>query len=69
MQGHESGAELLGPVSALLQVDELCWVCLLVAQESLLLLERQVMIARADILNSVQLILPPEKFQPVVPKN
>lgn len=32
-QGGKSGAELLDPVSVLLHVDEVCWVCLLVAQE------------------------------------
>jgi len=64
-QGHKTGAELSGPVSVLLQVDEICWVCLFVAQEGY----TYRMNARADILNSVGLILLPQKVHSVLPEN
>lgn len=60
-QGHKSGAELLGSASRLLRVDEVFWICLLVAEENLPLFKKQGMIARADTLNSVGLIVLPEK--------
>lgn len=59
-QGHKAGDESLGPASALVQVDKICQVCLLVAQEGHSFSERFRKITQADLVNSVGLILLPE---------